>query len=80
MMDNQSEGGSRPEGADHPFLEGAQRVFSRMESIDGDKHITYDPETAHQAAGDTRYEKFLPETCGSCRAREIAWKAAKGEA
>ena len=41
---------------------------------DGDD-IRYDPETAHGAAGDSLYEKSLPESCGLCAAQALATAA-----
>ncbi len=35
----------------------------------------YDPKTAHTRAGDPDFEVRLPETCGACRAQELAWSA-----
>ena len=46
----------------------------RSERKSGDT-VRYDPKTAHEAAGDTLYEKSLPESCGLCQAEALAKEA-----
>ena len=48
---------------------------SRTEVVDVDSITRFDPETAHAAAGDTNYESSLPNSCGLCKARELAQQA-----
>ena len=64
-----------PEGFQFPLPLHSNPVKRlRSEILDGDT-IRYDPETAHARAGDTGYEKSLPESCGLCRATQISQEA-----
>ena len=39
---------------------------SRVEVLDGHGHTRHDPATAHEAAGDASWEKFIPDSCFQC--------------
>ena len=52
---------------------------TRWVQSSGDGYI-YDYRTAHARAGDETFEKIIPETCGACRAAELAKSAAEAEA
>ena len=61
-----------PEGFQLPLpLHSNPVVRVRSQLIDGDT-IRYDPKTAHDAIGDTLYEKSIPESCGLCQAEALA--------
>ena len=51
-----------------------KRSGSTWETIE-DGSSRYDPKTAHTRAGDPDFEVRLPETCGACRAQELARSA-----
>jgi len=71
-----------PEGFQFPLpLHESPVIRVRSELKSGDT-IRYDPKTAHDAAGDSLYEKSLPESCGLCQAEKLAKEAisANGEA
>jgi len=53
------------------ILETSPKGKSKWEMRDGDGYY-YDYRTAHARAHDEGFEKNLPETCGACRAVEIA--------
>ena len=64
-----------PEGFQFPLpLHDSPVIRVRSELKRGDT-IRYDPKTAHDAAGDPLYEKSLPESCGLCKAQELAKQA-----
>ncbi len=77
MMDNDKAGGHQEISEDFPGgrpLHVKTRGQSRVEVKDGDSHW-FDPQTAHARAGDTGYEVRLPDTCGLCKATELAKEA-----
>ncbi len=62
------------------ILETSPKGRTKWVMKDGDS-ITTDYRTAHARAGDENFEKNIPETCGACRATELANEATqKGEA
>ena len=71
-MDN-SRTGSQDRNPETPYH--VKRFGSTWETLE-DGISRYDPKTAHTRAGDPGYEVRLPETCGACRAQELAWEAA----
>ena len=48
--------------------------YSMYETIDAEGFTTTDPARAHEAAGDSGWETFVP-TCGSCQALQAAQEA-----
>ena len=61
-----------PEGFQFPLpLHESPVIRVRSELKSGDT-VRYDPKTAHDAIGDSLYEKSLPESCGLCKAQELA--------
>ena len=77
MMDNDKAAGAREISEDfselrplHVKLKGK----SKYEVLSGDANW-YDPPTAHARAGDPGYEVRLPDSCGLCKATELAEKA-----
>ena len=60
-------------------LMGAPKGKTTWVQSDGDSKL-YDHITAHARANDPGYEKLIPETCGACRAAELAVAAAKKSA
>ncbi len=73
-MDTKAEGVSHQ--ANHPPPHEAG--VSKMEFYtDATGSLTTDPASAHHAAGDDEYEKFIPRACHSCEATEIATEEAK---
>jgi len=66
-----------PEGFQFPLpLHESPVIRLRSELKDADT-VRYDPKTAHDRAGDSSYEKSLPESCGLCKAEALAKKAAQ---
>ena len=60
-----------------PSNGGAQ---SPLEIIDkGDLGARTDPKTAHEAVGDTDWSSFIPASCLSCLAQELAESAVRAE-
>jgi len=39
---------------------------SEVEVLSGDGHTRHDPATAHEAASDAGWEKFIPDSCFQC--------------
>jgi len=75
-MDNTRTGPQdrNPEGPYH-----VKRSGSPVEMLE-DGISRYDPKTAHTRAGDPEFEVRLPETCGACRAQELAQAATNAAA
>ena len=77
MMDNDKAAGLQEISADFPGgrpLHVKTKGISKIEVMSGDSHW-YDPPTAHARAGDPGYEVRLPDSCGLCKATELAEKA-----
>ena len=76
MMDNDKAGGLQEISADFP---GGLPLHSipviRSRTGGPDVATVYDPKTAHTRAGDPGYEVRLPESCGLCKAQELAQEA-----
>ena len=70
-MDN-SKAGTQERFPETPYH--SKRFGSTWETLE-DGISRYDPKTAHTRAGDPDFEVRLPETCGQCRAQELAWEA-----
>jgi len=79
MMDNDRQGAERPEGSPHPLHVDRAPASGMEAKEDGSEFVRYDPERAHKAVGDPGWTKFIPETCGACRAKELAQLAIPGE-
>ncbi len=56
------------------ILEGSPKGRTKWVMKDGD-NITTDYRTAHARASDENFEKDIPETCGACRAIQLANQA-----
>ena len=79
MMDNDKAGELREISEDFPGglpLHVSPAIGVRYEVKSGGT-IRSDPKTAHHAAGDSLYEKSIPESCGLCQAQELAKAAAR---
>ena len=77
MMDNDKAAGLQGISADFPGgrpLHVKPKGTSKVEMKVGDSHW-YDPSTAHARASDAGFQLRLPETCGLCRATQIAEEA-----
>ena len=61
-----------PEGFQLPLPLHSNPVIRVRSVIVDDDGIRYDPKTAHDAVGDSLYEKSLPESCGLCKAKALA--------
>jgi len=68
-----------PEGFQFPLPLHDSPVMGMRYEVKSGGTIRSDPQTAHNAVGDTLYEKSLPETCGLCKAEALA-KAASDAA
>ena len=75
MMDNYKAG--RP-GKDGDLSQGDPlhvTAWSARYVVGVGDELRFDPETAHARAGDPGYEVRLPESCGLCKAQELAQEA-----
>ena len=78
-MDNDKAAGNQEISEDFPGgrpLHVKTKGISKYEVRSGDANW-YDPPTAHARAGDPGFEIRLPETCGLCKAKELAEAAAR---
>ena len=81
-MDNDKAVGNQEISEDFPGglpLHASPAIGMRYEVKSGGT-IRSDPKTAHDAAGDSLYEKSLPESCGLCKAQELASAARPSDA
>ena len=78
MMDNDKAGELREISEDFPGglpLHVSPVIGIRWEMKSGGTTRS-DPKTAHTRSDDPLYEKSLPESCGLCKAKELAKSAA----
>ena len=61
-----------PEGFKLPLPLHDSPVIGIRYEVKSGGTIRSDPKTAHTRSGDPLYEKRLPETCGLCKAQELA--------
>ena len=74
MMDNDKAAGNQEISEDFPGgrpLHVKTKGSSAYEVKSGDSYW-FDPQIAHARAGDTGYEVRLPDTCGLCKAAQLA--------